>query len=421
MSYVVVGLNHRTVPLDLLERMTIAPALLPKALHDLAGREHLAEVALLSTCNRTEIYALCTKFHSAVHDVNAFLAEHSFAPAEEFADHLYTYYHDAAVAHLFGVAAGVDSMILGEGEILGQVRDSWQTADREGTARQALSRVFRHAIEVGKRSRTETGIGRGAVSISSAAVSLATERLGSLVDTGVLILGAGEMGEGMAVSLAGSGVREIVIANRSTKRGSELASRVGGRAISLQSFRKALVNADLLLTSTGALDFVIDRGDVETVMRQRPGRPLLIVDVAVPRDIDPGAARVPGVTLLDMDDLKAFAEHSMDQRKREVAKVRRIIAEELDNFREERDAREVAPLIQELHALGESVRMAELERFRARLTGLDAKTRSAVEALTEGIVNKLLHEPTVRAKKAAGTAQGEIYADTLATLFNLER
>lgn len=421
MSYVVVGLNHRTVPLDLLERMTIAPPLLPKALHNLAAREHLAEVALLSTCNRTEIYALCTKFHSAVHDVNEFLAEQSFAPAEEFADHLYTYYDDAAVAHLFGVAAGVDSMILGEGEILGQVRDSWQTADREGTARQALARVFRHALEVGKRSRTETGIGRGAVSISSAAVSLAVERLGSLVGAKVLILGAGEMGEGMAISLVGSGVSEVVIANRSTKRASELAARVGGRAIALQSFRKALVDADLLLTSTGALDIVIDRGDVERVMRQRQGSPLLIVDVAVPRDIDPGAAKVPGVTLLDMDDLKAFAERSMDQRKREVAKVRGIIAEELDSFREERDAREVAPLIQELHALGERVRVAEIERFRARLEGLDPKTSEVIEALTQGVVNKLLHEPTVRVKKVAGTAQGEIYADALAMLFNLER
>lgn len=421
MSYVIVGLNHRTVPLELLERMTVAPEALPKALHSLASREHLIEVAVLSTCNRTEIYGYCTKFHSAVHDVSEFLAEKSLVAPEELVDHLYTYYDAAAVGHLFGVAAGVDSMILGEGEILGQVRDAWTVAATEGTAQKSLSRVFRHALEVGKRSRSETAIGRGAVSVSSAAVALANERMGSLVGRRVLILGAGEMGEGMAVALAGSGVEEVVIANRSTRRGAELAARVGGRAISLQNLPKALVDADLLLTSTGALDVVMDRGDVEAIMQSRFGRPLLIVDVAVPRDVDPGAASVRGVTLLDMDDLKAFAEGSMDQRKREVTKVRRIIAEELDRFRSDRAARELAPLIKDLHGMAENVRLEELERFKTKLDGLDPKSRAAVEALTKGIVNKLLHGPTTKMKAAAGGALGEVYGDTLAALFDLER
>jgi glutamyl-tRNA reductase len=381
-SFVVVGLNHRTVPLPVLERVTVPPAAVPKALRDLAGREYLAEVALLSTCNRTEVYACCTKFHPGVADASEFLAEQAGMRATDLAEHIYSYYDEAAVAHLFGVAAGVDSVILGEGQILGQVRDALKVAESEGTAQQSLARVFRHAIEVGKRSRAETGIGRGAVSLSSAAVALAAERLGTLVDRRVLVLGAGEMGEGMARSLAGSGVAEVVLAGRGTDRATELAARVGGRAIPIERLPQALVTADLVLTSTGATDIVISHDDVEVAMERRFGRPLLIVDIAVPRDVDPGVADIRDVTLLDMDDLKAFAESSMDRRRREVARVRRIISAELERLRTERTGREVAPLVSALRTRGEDVRLAELERFRSKLDGVDAKTAEAIEALT---------------------------------------
>jgi glutamyl-tRNA reductase len=419
-SFVVVGLNHRTVPLPVLERVTVAPARVPKALRDLAGREYLAEVALLSTCNRTEVYAYCTKFHAGVADASDFLAEQAGMRAADLSDHIYSYYDEAAVAHLFGVAAGVDSVILGEGQILGQVRDALKVAESEGTAQQGLARVFRHAIEVGKRSRAETGIGRGAVSLSSAAVALAAERLGTLVDRRVLVLGAGEMGEGMARSLAGSGVAELVVAGRGTERSTELATRVGGRAVPIERLPQALVTGDLVLTSTGSTEMVITQEEVETAMQRRFGRPLLIVDIAVPRDVDPGVADIPGVTLLDMDDLKAFAEHSMDRRRREVARVRRIISAELERLRTERTAREVAPLVSALRSRGEDVRLAELERFRSKLGGVDARTAEAIEALTRGIVAKLLHEPTVRVKEAAGGARGELYADALSALFDLD-
>ena len=420
MSFVVVGLNHRTVPLPVLERVTVAPAHVPKALRDLAGREYLAEVALLSTCNRTEVYAYCTKFHPGVADASEFLAEQAGMRAADLSDHIYSYYDEAAVAHLFGVAAGVDSVILGEGQILGQVRDALKVAESEGTAQQSLARVFRHAIEVGKRSRAETGIGRGAVSLSSAAVALAAERLGTLVERRVLVLGAGEMGEGMARSLAGSGVAELVVAGRGTERSTELATRVGGRAVPIDRLPQALVTADLVLTSTGSTEMVITQEEVETAMQRRFGRPLLIVDIAVPRDVDPGVADIPGVTLLDMDDLKAFAEHSMDRRRREVARVRRIISAELERLRTERTAREVAPLVSALRSRGEDVRLAELDRFRSKLEGVDARTAEAIEALTRGIVAKLLHEPTVRVKEAAGGARGELYADVLSALFDLD-
>jgi glutamyl-tRNA reductase len=419
MSLVVVGLNHRTVPVELLERMAVPPEGLPKALQTLSRAEHLAEVALLSTCNRTEIYAHATLFHPAMQDVRDFLADTSGVDPDEFADLLYTYHDDAAVAHLFGVAAGLDSMIIGEGEILGQVREAWSAAEREGTSGPLLSRTFRHAIEVGKRARTETAIGRHAVSVSSAAVALATNRLGSLDDRRVLVLGAGSMGEGMALALAGAGVREIVVANRTMKRAEELAARVGGRAIALDEIPDSLIACDVLLASTGAQALLVERSDIEAVMQLRRGRALLVVDIGVPRNIDPGAGQVFGVTLLDIDDLRAFGEQSLAQRRQEIGHVRDIIAIELDRHRLERTAREVAPLITSLRARAEELRTAELERFRSKLEALDPATREAVEALTHGLVNKLLHEPTVRMKDAAGSARGELYADALFELFGL--
>lgn len=419
MSLVVVGLNHRTVPVGLLERMAVAPAALPKALHALAQREHLAEVVLLSTCNRTEVYARYTTFHAAVQDALDFLTDQSAVDPDELTDHLYTYHDDAAVAHLFGVAAGVDSMIVGEAEILGQVREAWLVAERERTTGQLLSRVFRQAIEVGKRSRTETGIGRNPASISSAAVAVAAQRLGSLEGRRVLVLGAGDVGEGLAVALAGAGAGEVVVANRTPENAAALARRVGGRAIMLDEVPAALERADVLLASTTADSVLLERSDFESVMDRRRGRALLVVDVAVPRDVDPGVGQVFGVTLLDIDDLKAFAEQSLQQRRQEVGKVREIIVEELDRFRVEHSAREVAPLVSALRARAEAVRASELGRFRARLEGLDPTARQAVEALTRGIVNKLLHDPTVRVKNAAGTARGELYADALAELFGI--
>ncbi len=418
MSLVVVGLNHRTAAVDLLERMTVSAPSLTKALHALVEREHLSEAVLLSTCNRTEIYARTTLFHPGVDDARQFLAELSGLDPDRLAECLYTYHDDAAVAHLFGVAAGLDSMITGEGEILGQVREAWQAAEREGTTGPSLSRAFRQSVEVGKRARTETGISRHAVSISSAAVALAVERLGTLEGRRVVLLGAGKAGEQMAVALSGAGAREIVIANRGEARALALAQRVGGRAIALDELLDHLVESDVLLSSTGAPGVLIERSDIELVMTRRDGRALLVVDVAVPRDVDPGVGQVFGVTLLDIEALRAYGEHSLAQRRAEVGKVRVIITDELERFRAETSAREVAPLITTLRARADALRRAELERVGAR--GLDPEARARLEQVTERLVNKLLHEPTVRVKDAAGSERGEALADALADLFALD-
>jgi glutamyl-tRNA reductase len=280
--------------------------------------------------------------------------------------------------------------------------------------------MFRHALEVGKRARTETGISRHIASVSTAAVAMAAERLGSLAGRSILVLGAGDMGEGMVRSLVGAGVVDVRIANRTWDRAVELADRLGGRAVGLADLHRSLREVDLLLTSTGATSLMLEHGDLARVMEARAGRPLLVVDVAVPRDVDPSAADLDGVTLLDMDDLRAFAEAGMVERRREVAAVRAMVDEEVARFTAVTTAQEVAPLVGALHERGEAVRRAELDRFRARLGQLDERQIEAVDALTHGIVAKLLHDPTVGLKDAAGTARGERLAEALRDLFSLE-
>jgi len=416
-SVVVVGLNHRTVPLDVLERMTVSDARLPKALADLVSREHVSEAVVLSTCMRTEIYVVADKFHPAMFEVREFLGRLGFSAPEDFADHLYAFYEDSAVRHLLRVACGLDSAVVGEHEILGQVRSAWEKARTEGAAGPVLSSLFRHAVEVGKRARSETAIGRGTTSVSQAAVAMASQRLGSLDGKSMLVLGAGDMGEGMALALAASpGVGEVMVANRTWLRAVSLASRIGGRPVELENLTAALADADVLLTSTGASSVLLEAGELEPVMAARAGRPLLIVDVAVPRDVDPAVASLPGVTLLDMDDLSAFASQGLEGRRREISRVDEIVDAEVERYLASATARELAPLIVALREKAESLRQAEMERFRSKL---DDQQREVVDSLTRGLVQKLLHDPTVRLKDAAGSPRGDRLAEALRALFDL--
>lgn len=420
MSVVVVGLNHRTVPLDVLERMTVDARQLPKALHDLRSRPHLSEAVVLSTCNRTEIYAQAERYHGALDDVRTFLTDLSGLNVDAFADHLYAYHDDMAVAHLFKVAAGLDSAVVGESEILGQVRAAVDAAKAEGAVTSELDRLFTAALAAGRRARVETGIGRGTTSVSQAAVAMAADRLGSLEGRRILVLGAGEIGAGMAAALAGTdGLEEILVANRTRSRAVELAKRIGGRVVDFGELGSALVEVDLVLTSTGASSMIVDADDVAAVMEERRCRPLLMVDVAVPRDVDPAADQIDGVTVLDMDDLRAFADASLADRRREIPLVQTILANEVARYHERVAAREVAPLIVELRERAEQIRQAEIDRLAARNGGLDPAVREQVDVVTRGIVNKLLHEPTVRLKEEAATARGERLAEALRQLFSL--
>ena len=416
MSIVVIGLNHRTVPLELLERTTVTAAALPKALHDLISRPNINEVVLLSTCNRTEVYAVAERFHPAYADIRDFLCDLATMAPEDLQPHLYSQHDVAAVAHLFSVAAGLESAVLGEHEILGQVRGAWSVAQDEGTARSSLNQLFRHALETGKRARTETAIARSTASVSYAAVEMATERFGSLSGARVLVIGAGEMGEGIVTALARTGLGEVVVVNRSHQRAVELAERVGGKALPLSALADALADADVLLTSTGAGSIVIE---AEMVERATAGRPLLVVDVAVPRDVDAAVADLPGVTLLDLDDLRDWAARGVAERAVEAAKVGHIVAEEVGRYSEEAVARQAAPLVAQLHEMADGVRQGELERFARKLASLDERERTTVEALTRAIVAKLMHEPTATLKRDAGTPRGERNADAVRDLFDL--
>ena len=338
---------------------------------------------------------------------------------DDFADHLYTYFDEAAVAHLFSVGAGLDSMIVGESEILGQVREAWDVAVAEGAANTSLSQLFRHAVESGKRVRTETGIGRHPVSIPSAAVTVAAEELGDLDGAKALVIGAGQMGRGLATTLRSRGTEHIWIANRSAERAQALADDINGEALPLSEVADTLVDADVAFTSSASTDVLLERATVEMVMACRNGRPLLVVDVALPRDVDPGVGEINDVTLLDLDDLKDYAQRSAERRRAEIGKVREILSAEIERYRAERAARDVAPLVTALQSFGEEVRHHELDRFASKLASLDPEQREAVEALTRGIVKKLLHEPTVRVKDAAGSARGDYYVDALGALFDL--
>jgi glutamyl-tRNA reductase len=415
-SVVVIGLNHRTVPLELLERTSVAADALPKALHDLLSRPNVDEAVLLSTCNRTEVYAVAERFHGAFRDIRDFLCDLAGMAPEQLQPHLYSQHDAAAAAHLFSVAAGLESAVLGESEILGQVRTAWATAQAEGAARSGLNQLFRHALEVGKRARTETAIGRSTASVSHAAVEMVTERFGPLQDAKVLVVGAGEMGEGIVSALTGAGVGHVTVVNRTHERAVELAERLAGRAVPFTELPAALADADVLLTSTGSGTVIVEADVVE---RAKAGRALLVVDVAVPRDVDPAVADLPGVTLLDLDDLRDWAARGIAERAVEAARVRLIVAEEVVNYGEVVLARQAAPLVAQLHGHAESVRAGELARYRGRLSELDEREREAVDALTRAIVAKLLHDPTVNLKRDAGTPRGERNAAAVRDLFDL--
>jgi len=415
-SVIVVGLNHRSVALEVLERMTVPRDQIPKALADLVSRDDVTEAVVLSTCNRTEVYAHAERFHPAVGAIRDFFSELGALAPEDFADHLYQFHDAGAVAHLFTVAAGADSAVVGETEILGQVKGAWEAAAAEGACGPVLNMLFRHALEAGKRVRSETSISRHITSLSQAAVALAAERLGPLEGRRVLVLGAGDTGEGMVASLAKAGVREVLVANRTWERAEALALQVGGRALHLVDVPAALAGVDVLLTSTGASSVLVDHGDLEGVVAARGGRPLLIVDVAVPRDVDPGAAGLDGVTLLDMDDLRAFADQGMAERRRELGRARNLVDDEVGRYRDAAAARQVAPLVSTLRARVDERCATEVERVARALPD---DQRPMLEAAVRAVVAKVLHEPTVRLKAAGGTPRGERLSEALRDLFDL--
>jgi glutamyl-tRNA reductase len=423
MSLVVVGLNHKTAPIELLERLSISDEQMPKALHALNGYEHVLESALLSTCNRIEVYAVVSKFHGGSQDLRNFLSDFCHVAPEDVADRLYTYHDEGAVRHLLRVAAGVDSMVVGESEILGQVRRAYQAALDHGNVHRILGQALRYALRVGKRARTETAIGRNPVSVSSAAVELARRAFdgGSLATKKVAIVGAGKMGRLAAQALAKAGTTDVMVVNRSEERGRELAAEFGADDRPFEELQNVISEADIVICSTTAPQTVIDRPMIEAATEGRAqDRPLFLVDIAVPRDIERAVAEVPGVVLRDIYDLRGVVETSLGSRLGEVSKVESMIGEEVERFMRWERSTETAPTIASLVAKADEVRAMELNRIDSRMREMTPEQREAVEHLSRRIVAKMLHTPIRNAKELSSSKQGHIYLSALRELFELD-
>ncbi|MGH2789296.1 MAG: glutamyl-tRNA reductase [Actinomycetota bacterium] len=423
MPIVVVGLNHKTAPIALLDRLSITESDLSKALHQLETYERVDETVVLSTCNRIEVYAAVTKFHGGAQDLRNFFAEFCHIAPEDFTDHLYTYHDEGAVRHLFRVAAGVDSMVIGESEILGQVRRAFQFASEEGLVGRMLGTAFKRALRVGKRARSETGIGRNPTSISSAAVELAVRALqpGGLAGKRVVIVGAGEMGRLAARAVGSAGAGDVVIVNRTRERADELAQAFNATARPFDELEAVFAEADVVISSTTAPGTVIDKRMVERALSERDAeRSLFIVDIAVPRDVEPDVAELDGVVARDIEDLRELVESSVGGRADEVSVVEEIIAGEVKSFAEWERAAEAAPTASALVARADEIRRGELERISARLADLSPEDRAAIDHLTRRIVAKILHAPLAKSRELASSEQGSAHLQALRALFDLE-
>ncbi|MCA1823041.1 MAG: glutamyl-tRNA reductase [Frankia sp.] len=419
MSVLVVGVSHRTAPVDLLERLSLGVGDIAKTLYEARAGEHVAEAVVLSTCNRVEIYAHVARFHGGVQELTEVLSRRSGVSLDELAAHLYVHYEDRAVHHLFSVASGLESMVVGESEILGQLRSAFAAAQAEGAVGRVLGELCRHALRVGKRARSDTGIGRASASFVASAVGYATDALGSLAGRSALVIGAGTMARLAATTLHDAGVGELVVANRSPDHGAELAQRVAATVVPLAGIATALERVDVVVSCTGAAEVVVPRDVIEPAVERRAGRPLLVVDLAVPRDVDAGAAELPGVTLADLDTLRPALEADSDSAA-DLEAVRRIVAEEVAVFLGWQRAMRVAPTVVALRAKADELIADELARLRARVPQLDGRDAVEVESTVRRVVDKFLHAPTVRVKELAAAPDGDHYAAALRELFELD-
>lgn len=413
MTLLVVGLNHRTSSVDVLERAVAATAD-GKVVADLAESPHVGESAIISTCNRVELYADVAKFHPGVAELSGVLERHSGVSRDDLAASLYVHYEDRAIQHLFGVACGLDSMVVGEPQILGQVRKAMRAAEEAGTLAAALGEPFRRALHAGKRARSETGIDAAGGSLVSVALDVVTETTGDLAGRRALVVGAGAMGALSVAALTRRGA-DAVVANRSLAPAERLAGDYGGRAVELDAMPAELAAADVVITCTGAIGPVVTKADVAAALAGRPGRPLVVVDLAVPRDVAADVRELPGVRVVGLDRLAADHTDSAD-----VAAVRQIVAEEADAFRAGIEQARVAPTVAALRGVAARVVEAEMARLHAKAPGLDERSRAEVERTVNRIVDKLLHTPTVRVKELASGPDGGSYAAMLRQLFDLD-
>jgi glutamyl-tRNA reductase len=416
-----VGISHRTAPIELRERVDFQARGVPDALRSLAGRASTRETAILSTCNRSEIYAVCDDVDRARADLVAFLSDfHTLDPAT-LTPHLD---HAAGVevaGHLFRVAAGLDSLVVGEPQILGQVKDAHGAATEAQTAGPLLNRLFHSSFVVGKRVRTETNLGSGAVSVSFAAVSLARKIFGNLKDRSVLVVGAGEMGKLTALHMKSQGVDRVTIISRTMASAARTAEAIrGAQAAAWDDLDSVLSASDIVITATGSSSPILTKGRIETLMRPRRNRPLFIIDIALPRDVEPSAGEIEQVFLYNIDDLQATVRENLARRESEVASAQTIVAEEVDKFAAWMRSRGAVPTIVALRQRFEQIRRSELERLEPKLASLTPEARGRVEETTRLLVEKLLLTPTEQLKGLGDADTVTAYSEALTRLFGLD-
>ncbi len=424
MELLLIGLSHKTAPVEIRERLDFDSNTLRSVLthfdttHTQAHLQDVREGVILSTCNRVEVYALVVNPEVAGRSILKLLSRACETVPELFPKYLYTHYDEQAVQHLFRVACGLDSMVLGEPQILGQITEAYEAALSQGSAGTVVSALFRAAIHAGKRARTETRIGYNSSSISSVAAGLAQQLLGDLSKRNVLLIGAGEMGAIAVRALMKRGVSNITVVNRTFKNAEQLAAEWGGRAVAFPQLPEALVNSDIAITSTGAPHTILDRKLIEPAMAARPRRSLFLIDIAVPRDINPDVAELPHVHLKDIDDLQSQAEDNVRERRAEIPQVEVIVNEEAAQFLNWYASLDVVSTITNLRGEIEQLRQKELERLFNRLD-LDDRERNLVATMSHRLVNKILHEPTLRLKEEAASGNDAAFVSALHHLFGL--
>ncbi|WP_309120349.1 glutamyl-tRNA reductase [Paenibacillus sp.] len=420
MHIVVVGLNYRTAPVEVRERFTIAPERLPQAIREMKSWKSVLECVIVATCNRTELYAVVDRDSFCPQHVRNFMASWFGIAKDEFAPYLYTYEDDEAKRHLFRVACGLDSMVLGETQILGQVRDAFLLAQQERATGTLFNMLFKQAVTVAKKAHSETGIGENAVSVSYAAIELGKSIFGSYRNKSVLIVGAGKMSELTVKHLSASGAERIAVTNRTYERAVELAGKFGGQAYPFDRLPSLLSEADVVISSTGSNATILSKRDMEAAMRERSGRPMFMIDIAVPRDLDPDIHDVPNVYLYDIDDLEGIVEANLELRRQQSTRIESMIDEELSAFDQWYRSLGVGPVIRALQERAKEIHLETMDSMRNKLPDLTERELKIIHKLTKSMLNQMMHEPIQRVKELAPSRHGDEALEYFTKLFALE-
>jgi glutamyl-tRNA reductase len=421
MTVLLVGLSHKTAPIEIRERLALPERTLKESLLYLNNYPEVKEKVILSTCNRVEVYAEVKELEVGTESIKDFLSSYHKLPREEFERYLYTLYHKEAIAHLFRVSASLDSMVVGEPQILGQVKDAYLWAKEANATGIILNQLFERAFSVAKLIRTETRICENAVSISFAAVELAKKIFGTLKGKTVLLVGAGEMAELAARHLSNQGVETILVANRTFERAEVLAKELGGKAVRFGEIEKELLQADIVISSTAAPHYLVEKKQIAYIIKARKNRPMFFIDIAVPRNIDPAINELDNVYLYDIDDLHTVVEHNLKEREKEALKGEEIVRKETLGFIRWLETLNAVPTIKLLRDRMEKIRIQEMEKTLKRLNHLSERDKEYINALTISIINKILHKPIVNLKKEIESPNGFQLLELTKHLFGLDK